>query len=99
VIEDMGKPNGYVIKAWDDETQRLFDQIVQHGRAFTYNAKIAQKFGRDYPDIINEKFLSIGWVRKNNGRIFATGLNVKLIPLEMPLSRNINKRYKFFKIF
>ena len=95
----MAKPNNYMIKAWDDETQRLFDQIVQHGKAFTKNAKLGQKFGREYPDIIDEEFLSIGWIRKNNGRIWATGLNVKLVPIESRSSRNINKRYKFFKIF
>ena len=96
---NIGKANEYMIRAWDNETQRLFDQIVQHGRAFTDNAKIAQKFGRDYPHLINEQFIKIGWVRKDNGRIFATGLNVKLIPLESRPSRHINKRYKFFKIF
>lgn len=86
------------ISAWSKESQQLFDILVKDERCYTKNTKLTHELGNKYPDLVDNNFLDIGWIRKKDERIVAIRPNIRIVPIEMPPSQHLRKKYKFFKI-
>ena len=88
----------FEIKPWNEASKRILDQIVKNGKAFTTDIELPRAFGRRYPELINQDFLTIAWADKKKETVFVTKPNITLIPISSPTSRNKPVFYKFFKI-
>lgn len=89
------------VKPWDEASKRILDQLVKdNGKAFTTDIEIPRSFGRRYPELIENDFLTIARSDRKHESVFATKPNVMVIPIPTRTSRNTRwMKYKFHKIF
>jgi hypothetical protein len=89
------------VKPWDESSKRILDQLVKdNGRAFTKDISLPRAFGRRYPELIENDFLTIARADRKKESVFVTKPNVMVIPIGIPSSQHTRwKKYKFHKIF
>ena len=87
------------VRPWDEASKRIMDQITQNGKAFTKDINTSRAFGRRYPELIDNDFLTIARADRKKETVFATYPNVMVVPISLRTSRNGKMKYKFHKIF
>ena len=88
------------VRPWDEASKRIMDQITQNGKAFTKNIDVPRAFGRRYPQLIDNDFLTIAHSSKKKESVFVTKPNVRVMPMPVRASRSVKwAKYKFYKIF
>jgi len=78
-----------IVKA-DKRFQNVFDQLIRHGKAYTFDMSIPRNFAKVYPELIDNKFLDIGHSQRTGETLFVTRPFVQIRPGK--------KRYEFYKI-
>ena len=87
------------VTPWDEKSKKLLEQMVKDGKAFTSDIELPRAFGRRYPELIDNDFLSIARADRKKETVFVTKPNVMIIPIGTRTSRNDKMKYKFHKIF
>lgn len=91
------------IRPWDKESERILNQIVKNGKAYTSNNNFTRMFGRKYPDLFdkNNGFLDIARIEKRRESVIIPRDNVSIIPISERTSRatglRFPKKFGFFK--
>lgn len=76
------------------------DQMVHNGKAFTTDISLPRAFGRRYPELVDDDFITIARADRKKESVFVTKPNVMVIPIPTRTSRNSKwMKYKFHKIF
>ena len=90
-----------LVKPWDKASKHILDQLVHNnGKAFTNDVEIPRAFGRRYPELIENDFLTIARSDRKKESVFVTKPNIMVIPMSISSSQNTRwMKYKFHKIF
>ena len=93
------------IRPWDKESERILNQIVKNGKAYTNNNQFTRTFGRKFPDLFdkNNGFLDIARIEKRRESVILPRDNVNIVPIPDFDSDAVKLRYPkkfgFFKTF
>lgn len=93
------------IRPWDKESERVLNQIVKDGKAYTSNMQFTRAFGRKHPTIFDKDngFLDIARIEKRGKSVILPRSDIRLIPLEEYPSDEVKlhfkKKYGFVRIF
>jgi hypothetical protein len=91
--------NGIFVTPWDEASKSILEQMFKKGKAFTSDIELPRAFGRRYPELINDDFLTIARTERKHKTVFVPNDNVLVFPMSTPTSRNDKKIYKFHKVF
>lgn len=80
---------------------KYFDRLIKDRIVYTNDKDFTRMLGKKYPMLFdkNKGFMDIARIYKRNESAIILRPNVGLAPIHPPTSLNINKRYKFFRIF
>lgn len=92
----MGYP---FVTPWDEKSKRILEQMVRDGKAFTSDIELPRAFGRRYPELVDNDFISIARADRKKETVFVTKPNVMIVPIPTRSSHNYKLKYKFHKIF
>ena len=93
------------IRPWSKESERIFDQIVKDGKAYTNNDAFTRAFGRKHSSIFNKDngFLDIARIDKRKESVILPRSGIRVIPLpDRPgeaVKLQFKKKYGFVRIF
>ena len=84
------------IRPWNKESERILNQIVRDGKAYTSNEMFTRAFGRKHPEIFdkNNGFLDIARIDKRRESVILPRRDIRLIPLEEFSSEEVKLRFK-----
>jgi len=91
------------IRPWDKESERILNQIVKNGKAYTSNNQLTRTFGRRFPDLFdkNNGFLDIARIEKRRESVIIPREHVNIVPIPERSGEAVKlrfpKRFGFFK--
>jgi hypothetical protein len=91
--------NGIFVTPWDEASKSILEQMFKKGKAFTSDIELPRAFGRRYPELINDDFLTIARAERTKKTVFVPNDNVLVFPIPTQTSRKDKMKYKFHKTF
>lgn len=89
------------ISPFSKEAEKIFEQCIRNGKAFTSNSQLTRLLPRNHPEIFDKKNGFMGIYRNESRResIITPFDNVVIVPLPEPESRFNERRRKKFGIY
>jgi len=91
------------IRPWDKESERILNQIVKNGKAYTNNNQFTRIFGHKYPELFdkNNGYMDIARIGKRRESVILPRDNVSIVPISERTGEAVKlrfpKKFGFFK--